>query len=126
MKPLHRHIAAALLLLCALALGSRRHCVASWRQSGDPLVELEVRAGQGGCLSPAIEYGLGGSLDVERAKAEDLELLPGIGPRRAEAIVDLRNAQGPLGSIETLQKAKGIGPKTIDGLRGHARLGEPR
>ena len=50
------------------------------------------------------------SIDVDRATAAELERLPGIGPSLAARIVADRAEHGPFGSIEGLQRVKGIGP----------------
>jgi competence protein ComEA len=55
-------------------------------------------------------------IDVNRATAEELQKLPGIGPRMAQRILDER-AKGPFKSVEELRRVSGIGPKTLDKLR---------
>jgi competence protein ComEA len=55
-------------------------------------------------------------IDVDQATAAQLEALPRVGPALAKRIVDDRTANGPFGSIEGLQRVKGVGPamaKTI-------------
>lgn len=59
-------------------------------------------------------FGLG--LDPNRATAEELALLPGIGPARAMAIVAAR-AGDPFRQLEDLQRVHGIGPRTVASLR---------
>ena len=49
-------------------------------------------------------------VDVDVATAQELERLPRIGPALAQRIVDDRSAQGAFGSIEGLQRVRGIGP----------------
>jgi len=49
-------------------------------------------------------------IDVNEATAEQLETLPRVGPALAKRIIDDRNANGPFGSIDDLQRVKGIGP----------------
>ena len=49
-------------------------------------------------------------IDVNAATAEQLEALPRVGPALAKRIIDDRNANGPFGSLEDLQRVKGIGP----------------
>ncbi len=58
--------------------------------------------------SPAV--GLAGPVDVDRASAELLDALPGIGPALAARIVADRDSLGPFGSLEGLQRVRGIGP----------------
>ncbi|KPK71717.1 MAG: hypothetical protein AMJ84_05740 [Acidithiobacillales bacterium SM23_46] len=62
----------------------------------------------------AIEDGL---LDLNRASAEQLEALPGIGPVRAEAIVRYRQTHGPFRRVEDITRVSGIGPKTLEAVR---------
>ena len=59
-------------------------------------------------------------INPNTALAASLVRLPNIGPRRAEAIIDYREnaGKGPIfESADDLQKIKGIGPKTVEGLR---------
>lgn len=49
-------------------------------------------------------------LDLDRATAEEMDGLPGIGPALAARIVADREANGEFGSIEALQRVKGVGP----------------
>jgi competence protein ComEA len=58
-------------------------------------------------------------LDLNGATAGDLESLPGIGPGRAQAIVRSR-CEEKFHSLQTLERVRGIGPRTVDGLRGWA------
>ena len=55
-------------------------------------------------------------LDPNEASAEELTRLPGIGEITASRIVVDREDNGPYGSIEDLQRVKGIGPKTVEDL----------
>ena len=45
---------------------------------------------------------LGLPLDLNRATAQDLDALPGLGPALAQRIVDYRQAHGPFKQIEDL------------------------
>jgi len=62
-------------------------------------------------------------IDVNRASADELVALPGVGPARAEAIVALRESRGGVGSLDELLDVKGIGPKTLERLRPFAVAG---
>ncbi len=56
-------------------------------------------------------------LDLNRATADELEALPGIGPRRAQAILDYRTVSGGFGRVEDLLLVEGIGAATLEALR---------
>ncbi|MGA9755924.1 MAG: helix-hairpin-helix domain-containing protein, partial [Desulfobaccales bacterium] len=57
---------------------------------------------------------LGLPLDLNRATAEDLAAVPGVGPALAQRIVDYRQKHGPYKKIEELEeKVLGFGPKKV-------------
>jgi competence ComEA-like helix-hairpin-helix protein len=58
-----------------------------------------------------------GRLDLNRATAEELVALPGIGPARASAIVRWRSEHGSFRNIEALLEVPGIGLATLERLR---------
>jgi competence ComEA-like helix-hairpin-helix protein len=58
-------------------------------------------------------------IDPNVAPAEDLELLPGVGPTLARAIVAFRRDHPPFTNALDLLGVPGIGPKTLDRFRTH-------
>ncbi len=61
-------------------------------------------------------------VDINTADAATLaEVMTGIGPAKAEAIVTYRNEHGPFSSVDDLALIKGIGVATID--RNRDKLG---
>lgn len=64
-------------------------------------------------------------IDVNRADAEELERLPGIGPALAARIMEARRAR-PFTSVEDLARVRGIGSATVERLRGLAVTGTRR
>jgi competence protein ComEA len=56
-------------------------------------------------------------IDLNRAEAWLLDALPGIGPGRAQAIVEYRNQNGPFHRIEDLLNIGGIGESTLEEIR---------
>ena len=62
------------------------------------------------------------ALDLNRASEADLELLPGIGPKLAHAMVKERARRGGFRSLDELTLVKGIGPKKLAQLRALVRV----
>lgn len=62
-------------------------------------------------------------LDLNRADARALEVLPGIGPGRAAAIVAARRTR-PLTTLAELEEIRGIGPRTVARLSAWAAVGK--
>jgi competence protein ComEA len=67
------------------------------------------------------EVKLTGAVDINRASAEELQRLPGIGPKMAERILEERRKL-PFRSVEDLRRVHGIGPKTLERLRPHVTV----
>lgn len=53
-------------------------------------------------------------LNVNKASVEDLSSIKGIGPKKAQAIIDYRNANGDFIDLKEIIKVKGIGQGTLD------------
>lgn len=67
-----------------------------------------------------------GLIDLNTATLEQLDTLPGIGPAKAQAIIDYRNASGGFYSTEELMEVKGIGPKTYERLKDKITVTKPQ
>ncbi|MBW1685185.1 MAG: helix-hairpin-helix domain-containing protein [Deltaproteobacteria bacterium] len=90
-----RACALALATACAVALAA---------QAADP------------------QPGLTGTVNVNTATAEELQLLPGIGAARADALIELRKQRGGFKSLEQLKDVKGIGDASLERLRPYVRF----
>jgi len=58
-----------------------------------------------------------GRVDLNRAGAQVLQTLPGIGPALAAAIVEHRERFGDFGDVDALENVSGIGPAKLSGIR---------
>lgn len=66
-----------------------------------------------------------GTVNINAADAETLaESLDGIGPVKAQAIVEHREANGDFASVEELLEVRGIGDGTLDSLRDSVSTGD--
>jgi competence ComEA-like helix-hairpin-helix protein len=95
---------------------------------GDGVVELpDVTAKKRPAAIPAPGRGkkadsLPSAIDPNRATAEELQRLPGIGPKMAQRIMEER-ARAPFRAVEDLRRVSGIGVKTLEKLRPHIEIG---
>jgi competence protein ComEA len=78
-------------------------------------------SGQGKAANPQAV-----AIDINKATANDLEKLPGIGPNLAKQIVAYREKHGPFRRTEDLMVIKGIGFKKWKEIRPFIRVGDGR
>ena len=64
-------------------------------------------------------------IDVNVAEEYKLIMLPGLGPKTAQAIIEYREKHGPFSSFEELTEVKGIGARTLERIRPHAMCVPP-
>ncbi len=58
-----------------------------------------------------------GVVNVNTATADQLQLLPRIGPSLAQRIIEFRKANGQFKSVDELVAVKGIGERSLERLR---------
>jgi len=66
--------------------------------------------------------GAGERIDLNRATAEELMRLPGVGAKKAQAIL-ARRARAPFERVEEVTSVKGCGAKWFAGAREHLTTG---
>ena len=63
-------------------------------------------------------------IDINKATANDLQKLPGIGPSLAKQIVAYREKHGPFRRVEDLMAIRGIGFEKWKQIRPYVRVGD--
>jgi competence protein ComEA len=63
-------------------------------------------------------------ININTADAATLEVLPGIGPVKAKAVIEYREKNGPFKMVDDLKNVSGIGDKTLQDLRDKVTVGE--
>lgn len=58
-----------------------------------------------------------GKININLADAATLQMIPGIGPSKAERILEYRETTGPFQNIEDIKNVSGIGNKTFENIR---------
>ena len=61
-------------------------------------------------------------LDLNAANVKELQQVPGIGPKTAQAIVDFRHKSGPFRRVEDLLAIKGISQRKLDKMRPYLKV----
>jgi competence protein ComEA len=69
-------------------------------------------------VASAVDAGLVGQVNINRATAADLVHLPGVGPATSTAIITERQRNGPFLSVDDLERVPGIGPAKLASIRG--------
>ena len=76
----------------------------------------------GGCFLLA-GTATAGLININTANLEELDTLPGIGPSKAQAIIDYRMLNGNFQALEDIMKVSGIGQATFDDIKGLITVG---
>ena len=61
-------------------------------------------------------------ININTADVDELSELPGVGKKKAEAIVSYRELNGEFESIEELTNVRGIGPKMYEKIAAQIRI----
>lgn len=94
-------------------------------QSSAPAVPLASGSSTAGAvpLQPSAEPSpQDGLVSINTANSSQLQTVPGIGEKKAQAIIDYRNQHGSFNSLSDLKKVKGIGEKVFQKLKPYIKL----
>jgi competence ComEA-like helix-hairpin-helix protein len=117
----------ALVLLLALAVAGQavRYLITKPGQAPGGVQLLTIlgaespRAQRDSAARQGRPLAQGEQIDLDQAPAGELARLPKVGPRLAKTIVADRQAHGPFGSLEGLDRVAGIGPGLLRTIAPH-------
>ncbi len=66
------------------------------------------------------------AVNLNTATKEELDGVNGIGPVKAQAILDHRKKNGPFKSVDDLQNVKGFGNKSVGKIRSELTVGSSK
>ncbi|GAB7562449.1 hypothetical protein LG202_04880 [Methylobacillus methanolivorans] len=75
-------------------------------------------------LSLGLSFSAMAAVDLNTASVTELESVKGIGPAKAQAIVDYRKSHGGFKTVDELDNVKGFGKKSVDNLRSELSVGK--
>lgn len=61
-------------------------------------------------------------ININKATQAELETLPGVGPSKAQLIIEFRETNGGFSSVEEIKKISGIGDKTFEKLEKYIKV----
>jgi competence protein ComEA len=105
-----RNLPTTLLLLLAIALAPAASAVA--------LAQDKPADAKAAPAAPTV--------NLNTAPAEQLERLPGVGPKTAARIIEYRQKNGGFKKIEELMNVRGIGEKAFLKMKGQLTVAAPK
>lgn len=116
-----QEIKALILLLATLVVGSGITLYKRTHPQFAPELVVEKRKADASSQAQSSSYyeSKEMKININRAAATQLQLLPGVGPVLSKRIIEYRENQGQFNSIEDLMQVQGIGPKTFQQIKDH-------
>ncbi len=90
-----------------------------------PAAALALAAVASASSGDAPEGAAGKKININQASAAQIALLPRVGAKAAERIVEYRKTHGSFGQAEELMEVKGVGEKLFGELKPYVSLSGP-
>jgi competence protein ComEA len=107
MRLSRRETVVLLILIICLAVINTINYIRREQQKAQHMVYIEELAVQ---------------ISVNEASADELEMLPGIGPSLASRIIEYRQTHGGFKTLDELKNVRGIGEKLFAKIQPYLRL----
>ena len=77
-------------------------------------------------LAGLIAFPAFAAVNINTATQSELEVVKGLGPAKAKAIIQYREANGSFKNVDELDNVKGFGKASIDKLKDELSVGQER
>lgn len=74
----------------------------------------------------ALSFSAYAAVDLNAASSTELQTVNGIGPKKAEAIIEYRKKNGQFKSVDELDKVPGFGKATVDKVKKDISVGNTK
>jgi competence protein ComEA len=74
----------------------------------------------------AFSFSAYATVDLNTASSTELQTVKGIGPKKAEAIIEFRKKNGQFKSVDDLDKVPGFGKATVDKVKKDITVGNAK
>ena len=76
-------------------------------------------------VGASASFAASAAVNLNTATRDELVAVPGIGPAKAQAIVEHRKAHGPFASVDDLKEVKGFRAKLVEKLKPELTVAAP-
>ena len=90
--------------------------------AAEPAAPQQQEPAKAAALPAKKAPGLEGQININTAKADQLMLLPGVGKKTADAIIEYRTKNGNFKAVDDITKVKGIGAKKLEKIKSYLVL----